>query len=166
MLFVISSLGLLFDLVVVGYAATQFTVSPPDEESLMCSGAGTLMFQGDGRFSIVRENANGSLMCEGGVSLMADSALYTRVISDGIFVCNSSNSVRICGYGHAELISSNGFSSILQCNGKSLFPPGTDFANTFCYGNGTFSIQGYGNYTINANMIVCSGNVVNSFSSN
>ena len=86
-------------LVLVGYSCTvaQF-IEPPDEESLQCTGTGMLMFQGDGRFSVVRENSNGSLMCTGDVSVAANSTLYTRIISKGIFVCKSSSSVRICGF--------------------------------------------------------------------
>ena len=119
------------------------------------------MFEGDGRFSIVRDNGNaGGLMCQGDISFMADSALYTRIISDGRFVCNASSSVRLCGYGDAELITSDRYSSMLQCNGMPLFPRVINPTTTFCVGNGSFSVQGSGNYSITAATLVCTGNVI------
>ena len=149
-------------LVLVGYSCTvaQF-IEPPDEESLQCTGTGMLMFQGDGRFSVVRENSNGSLMCTGDVSVAANSTLYTRIISKGIFVCKSSSSVRICGYGDVELANSettgsNIDHSLFQCNGEPLFPiMDSQFTNTYCFGEGNFSIQGFGTFTIEADEITC-----------
>ena len=147
--------------IVVSSIAAQFTTNrPPDEESLLCSGTGMLMFQGDGRFSIVRDSGNGSLMCDGEVSVTANSAFYTRIISNGRFVCSSSSSVRICGYGDTELISSEGSSSLLQCNGEQLLPVTENYTNTHCMGSGNFNIEGFGNYTIKANTIVCTGDAV------
>lgn len=145
----------------VSSIAAQFTTNqPPDEESLLCSGTGMLVFQGDGRFSIVRDNGNGSLMCDGEVSVMVNSALYTRIISKGNFVCSSSSSVRICGYGDTELISSEGSSSILKCNGEPLLPATQNNTNTYCMGSGKFNIEGFGNYTIKADTIACTGDAL------
>ena len=149
-------------LLVISCTAAQFTTKPLHEESLQCTGSGMLMFQGDGRFSIVRESGKGkgSLICTGGeISVMANSALYTRIISKGTFVCKSSSSVRICGYGNTELIHAetvgSGRHSLLQCNGELLLPMTRSSTNTFCIGNGNFSVQGFGNFTIKAHTITC-----------
>ena len=138
MLLVTAAYSFTFYLLVVSFTAAPFSAYPFDEDSLLCSGTGTLVFQGDGRFSIVRESgSNGSLICEGEVSLMVNSALYTRIISEGKFVCNSSYSsgVRICGYGDVELIASEGTSSLLQCNGELLgLPAAKSHTNMYCLG--------------------------------
>ena len=146
-----------------------------NEESLMCSGTGMLVFEGDGRFSVVLENSDaalegnmppGSLMCEGEVSVMANSTFYTRIISKGRFECNSTSSVRICGYGDTNLIRAGGSSSLLQCNGEPLLPAIPTGNSTFnstnmsCLGNGTFSVIGFGNFTLVADTIVCTGNAI------
>ena len=141
-------------------AAAQFTTDPPTDDSLQCSGAGMLMFEGDGRFSIVRDSDNvGGLTCQGDIRFVANSTLYTRIVSNGRFVCNSSSSVRLCGYGEADLITSDRSSSMLQCNGEPLFPRVINSTNTFCVGNSGFSVQGSGNYSVNAAAVLCTGNV-------
>ena len=118
------------------------------------------MFEGDGRFSIVRDNGNaGGLACQGDVRYMANSARYTRIIGDGVFACNASSNVQLCGYGDAQLIASDGPSSILQCNGIPLIPP-TSNPTLFCTGNGSFSVRGSGNYSVEAASVLCSGNVI------
>ena len=160
-------------LVVASCTEAVTTKRITNEESLMCSGTGMLVFQGDGRFSVVLENSDvalegnspGSLMCEGEVSVMANSTFYTRIISRGRFECNSSSSVRICGYGDTNLIRSDGSSSLLQCNGEPLLPTITGnstFSSTdmLCLGNGTFSVQGFGNFTLVADIVVCTGDVI------
>ena len=126
------------------------------EDSLQCNGTGMLMFEGDGRFSIVRDGGSGSLLCNGEVSLATSSPLYTRIISDGRFSCSSSSSVRLCGYGETELIRSNETSSMLQCNGEPLFPR---IVTTRCGGNGNFTVSGAGNYTITADPLICNGDL-------
>ena len=148
-----------FCLLLFSHAAAQFTTAPPTDESLQCSGTGLLVFEGDGRFSIVRDTGNaGGLTCEGDVSFMANSTLYTRIISNGTFACNSSSSVRLCGFGDAQLITSDGSSSMLQCNGVPLTPPTIN--PTFCVGSGSFSVEGFGNYSITATAVSCTGNVM------
>ena len=145
-----STLGLLILLFVACYAAAQ-------EDSLQCNGTGMLMFEGDGRFSIVRDGESGSLMCDGEISLITNSLWYTRIISDGHFSCSSSSNVRLCGYGETEVIRFNGNSSILQCSGTPLFP---NNALTRCVGNGNFTVSGIGDYTITADPVMCNGNAV------
>ena len=167
-LFCLFTVGLLL---VVSCTEESVITKRSDEESLMCSGTGMLMFQGDGRFSVVLENSDptpgdnaGSLMCEGEVSVMANSTLYTRIISKGRFKCNSSSNVRICGYGDTKLIRSDGSSSLLQCNGEPLLPAtGNATFNsteTLCLGNGTFTVQGFGNFTLVADTIACTGDAI------
>ena len=147
-------------LLLCSHATAQFSTDPPTDDSLQCSGAGMLMFEGDGRFSIVRDSGNaGGLTCQGAISFMANSTLYTRIISDGRFVCNSSSSVRLCGYGETELITSDSSSSMLQCNGEPLFPRVINSTDTFCVGNSEFSVQGFGNYSVKAPAILCTGSV-------
>ena len=147
-------------LLLCSHATAQFATDSPTDDSLQCSGAGMLMFEGDGRFSIVRDSGNaGGLTCQGAISFMANSTLYTRIISDGRFVCNSSSSVRLCGYGETELITSDSSSSMLQCNGEPLFPRVINPTDTFCVGNSAFSVQGFGNYSVKAPAILCTGSV-------
>ena len=147
-------------LLLCSHSTAQFTTDPPTDDSLQCSGAGMLMFEGDGRFSIVRDSDNaGGLACQGDIRFVANSTLYTRIVSDGRFVCNSSSSVRLCGYGEAGLITSDRSSSMLQCNGEPLFPRVINSTNTFCVGNSEFSVQGSGNYSVNAAAVLCTGNV-------
>ena len=142
------------------HAAAQFTTAPPTNESLQCTGTGMLVFEGDGRFSIVRDTGNaGGLTCQGDVRYMANSASYTRIISDGVFACNTSSSVQLCGYGDAQLIASDGPSSILRCNGIPLIPPMSN-PTLVCAGNGSFSVRGMGNYSVEAPTVLCSGNVI------
>ena len=74
------------------------------EDSLQCNGTGELMFEGDGQFIIVRDGESSNLICNGGVSVAVNSPLYTRITSDGEFSCNSSGSVRLCGYGEIRLV--------------------------------------------------------------
>ena len=150
-----------FCFLLCSHAAAQFTTAPPTDESLQCSGTGVLVFEGDGRFSIVRDTGNaGGLTCQGDVSSMANSTLYTRIISDGVFTCSSSSSVRLCGFGDAQLITSDGSSSMLQCNGVPLSPPMIN--PTLCVGNGSFSVEGFGNYSIRTlnGTVVCTGSVM------
>ena len=149
-----------FCLLLSSHAAAQLTTAPPTDESLQCSGTGELVFEGDGRFSIVRDTGTaGDLTCRGDVSFMANSTLYTRIISDGMFACSSSSSVRLCGLGDAQLITSDGPTSVLQCNGVPLSPPA--ISSTFCVGNGSFSVEGFGNYSIRVNGTVsCTGSVM------
>ena len=158
-------------LLVVSCTEESVITKRSDEESLMCSGTGMLMFQGDGRFSVVLENSEitpgdkaGSLMCEGEVSVMANSTLYARIISKGRFKCNSSNNVRICGYGDTKLIRSDGSSSLLQCNGEPLIPATGNVTfnstETLCLGNGTFTVQGFGKFTLVADAITCTGDTI------
>ena len=64
------------------------------------------MFEGDGQFSIVRDGKSSNLICNGEVSVAVSSPLYTRITSDGQFSCNSSGSVRLCGYGEIRLVAS------------------------------------------------------------
>ena len=148
-------------LLVISHTAAQYATKPfGDVESLQCNGSGMLVFQGEGRLSIVRESGKGNLTCTGEVSVTATSELYTRIISKGTFVCKSSSSVRICGYGDTELINSEiaGSShSLLQCNEELLLPTTKDFTNTFCFGNGTshFTVQGFGTFKIKAHTITC-----------
>ena len=138
----------------------QFTTNPPIDDSLQCSGTGMLMFEGDGRFSIVRDSDNaGGLTCRGAIRFVANSTLYTRIVSDGRFVCNSSSSVRLCGYGEADLITLDRSSSMLQCNGEPLYPRVINPTVTFCVGNSEFSVQGFGNYSVIAAPVLCTGNV-------
>ena len=151
MIIVVFVVNLLF----LGCSKAQ-TTNMPGEDSLQCNGTGRLTFQGDGRFSIVRDGGNGSLHCDGDVNFITNSLLYARVISKGQFICNSSSSVRLCGYGEAELVSSEGSSSMVQCNGEPIFPS-TPIPTTFCGGNGDFTVFGLGNYTITAGTIGCTG---------
>ena len=150
-----------FCLLLSSHVAVQLTTAPPTDESLQCSGRGEIVFEGDGRFSIVRDTGTaGDLMCQGDVSFMAKSTLYTRIISNGMFACSSSSSVRMCGFGDAQLITSDGPSSLLQCNGVPLSPPAISLA-VFCVGNGSFSVEGFGNYSIRVNgTLSCTGSVM------
>ena len=147
-------------LLLSSHAAAQLTTAPPTNESLQCRGTGELVFEGDGRFSIVRNAGTaGDLTCQGDVSFMTNSTLYTRIISDGMFTCSSSSSVRLCGFGDAQLITSDGPSSVLQCNGVPLAPPA--ISPTFCFGNGSFSVEGFGNYSIRVTgTLSCTGSVM------
>ena len=140
------------------------TANALTKNSLQCNGTGMLMFEGDGRFSIVRDaDEAGHLLCNGEVRLAVNSSFYARVISNGQFFCSSSSSIRLCGYGETELLRSNGTStssssSMLQCNGEPLFPRG--IVTTRCGGNGSFTVSGAGDYTIKADPLICNGNSV------
>ena len=118
--------SLMLGLQAVTFAAAGAAVPPSgmagasviNEELLLCDNSTELTFQGYGRFSIVRDNAGnvrvGNLACRGEVSVMATSALYTRIISDGTFRCISSSNVQICGYGDTELIEPVEFFSAMK----------------------------------------------------
>ena len=100
---------------------------------------------------------HGGLACQGDVRYMANSARYTRIISNGVFACNASSSVQLCGYGDA--FASDCASSMLQCNGIPLILPMSS-PTLFCASNSSFSVQGLGNYSVEAATILCSGNVI------
>ena len=75
-------------LLVICHTAAQYATKPfSDVESVQCTGSGMLVFQGEGRFSIVRESGKGNVTCTGEVSVTATSELYTRIITEQRNIC-------------------------------------------------------------------------------